>query len=99
VERSIAGINAEREKILADCVAQGESLKAGIIESAHKAAARIEEQARLTAANERKAALKNVRAEVADLVAAAAEKALASKLSAADHDKLINDSLTKVVLN
>jgi F-type H+-transporting ATPase subunit b len=99
VERGIANIDAEREKILADCVAQGEALKAGIIESAHKAAERIKEQARLTAANERKAALKNVRAEVDDLVAAAAEKALASRLSAEDHDKLINDSLTKVVLN
>lgn len=99
VERSIAGINAEREKILADCVAQGEALKASIIEGANKAAERIKEQARLTAANERKAAMKTVRAEIADMVAEAAKQALAGKLSAEDHDKLINDSLTKVVLN
>jgi len=99
VERSIAGINAEREQILADCVAQGEALKASIIEGAHKAAERIKEQARLTAANERKAAMKDVRAEIADMVTEAAKKALAGKLTAADHDKLINDSLTKVVLN
>ncbi len=99
VEQSIANINAEREKILADCVAQGESLKAGIIESANAAAERIKEQAKMTAANERKAALKEIRAEVAEMVVAAAEKALAGKLSAADHDKLINDYLEKVVLN
>lgn len=99
VEQSIANINAEREKILADCVAQGESLKAGIIESANAAAERIKEQAKKTAANERKAALKEIRAEVAEMVVAAAEKALAGKLSAADHDKLINDYLEKVVLN
>ena len=99
VEKSIADINAERERILAECVAQGEALKVGIIEAAETAAERIKEQARMTAANERKAALKDIQAEVAELVTAAAEKVLVAKLGADDHDKLINDSLTKVVLN
>ena len=99
VEKSIADISTEREKILAECEAQGEALKANIIESANAAAERIKEQAKTTAANERKAALKDIQAEVAELVVAAAEKALAGKLTAADHDKLINDYLEKVVLN
>lgn len=99
VEQSIANINAEREQIIADCVAQGEALKASIVENAHVAAERIKEQAKLTAANERKAALKDVRAEIADMVVEAAEKVLAGKLTAEEHDKLINDYLTKVVLN
>lgn len=99
VEKSIADIATEREKILAEATAQGEALKAGIIESAHAAAERIKEQAKLTAANERKAALKDIRAEVADMVVEAAEKVLAGKLTAEEHDKLINDYLTKVVLN
>ena len=99
VEQSIANIAAEREEILADFAKQGENMKAAIIENAHEAAERIKEQAVMTTANERNAALKAIRAEVADLVVEAAEKALAGKLSAEEHNKLINDYLTKVVLN
>jgi F-type H+-transporting ATPase subunit b len=99
VEQSIANIAAEREAIIADFTKQGETMKAGIIENAHAAAKRITEQAEMTAANERNAALKSIRAEVAELVIDAAEKALAGKLSAEEHNKLINDYLTKVVLN
>ncbi|WP_461209655.1 F0F1 ATP synthase subunit B [Desulfocurvus sp. DL9XJH121] len=99
VEASIAGIEAEREQILADFTKQGEALKAAIIENAHQAAERIKEQATMTAANERNAALKAVRAEIAELVIEAAEKALAGKLTAEEHNKLIDDYLTKVVLN
>lgn len=99
VEESIANIAAEREDILAEFARQGENLKASIIENAHQAAERIKEQAQMTAANERDAALKAIRSEIADMVVEAAEKALTGKLSAEEHDKLINDSLTKVVLN
>lgn len=99
VEKSIANIAAERDQIIADAVSQGESIKAGIIENAHDAAERIKEQAKLTAANERQAALKDIRAEVAEMVVEAAEKVLAGKLSADEHDKLINNYLEKVVLN
>ena len=99
VEQSIANIAAEREAIIADFTKQGETMKAGIIDNAHAAAKRIKEQAEMTAANERNAALKSIRAEVAELVIDAAEKALAGKLSTEEHNKLINDYLTKVVLN
>lgn len=99
VEQSIANIATEREEIVADFTKQGETMKAAIIENAHAAAARIKEQAEMTAANERTAALKSIRAEVAELVIDAAEKALAGKLSTEEHNKLINDYLTKVVLN
>lgn len=43
--------------------------------------------------------LAQVRAAIADEIVDAAEKVLESKLDAAKHDKLINNSLTKVVLN
>lgn len=98
VEKSIANIEQEREKIIADCIAQGEAMKAGIIENANASAERIKEQAKLTAANERGAALESIRAEVAEMVIEAAEKALAGKLTAEEHDKLISDNLTKVEL-
>ncbi|BBD09662.1 F0F1 ATP synthase subunit B [Desulfovibrio ferrophilus] len=99
VEKSIANIEAEREEILAEFARQGETLKASIIENAQISAEKIKEQALMTAANERNAALKEIRAEVAELVIEAAEKALAGKLSADEHNKLVNDYLTKVVLN
>jgi len=99
VEKSIANIEAEREAIMAEFARQGEALKASIIENANASAEKIKEQAKMTAANERNAALKEIRAEVAELVIEAAEKALAGKLSAEEHGKLINDYLTKVVLN
>ena len=57
------------------------------------------EQARLTAENEGRAIFAEVRASIADEIVNAAEKALSSKLNAAEHDKLIANSLNKVVLH
>ena len=57
------------------------------------------EQARRTAENEGRTVLAQVRAAIADEIVDTAEKVLESKLDAAKHDKLINNSLTKVVLN
>lgn len=99
VEKNIANIEQEREAILAEFRAQGESLKASIIEAAQQSAEKITAQAKLTAEQEGRAAILEVRAEVAEMVVEAAERLLAEKLSAEEHDKLINDSLTKVVLN
>lgn len=99
VEKGITNIEAERAQILAEFTKQGETLKASIIENAQISAEKIMEQAKMTAASERAAALKGIRAEVAELVIDAAEKALLGKLTADEHNKLINDYLTKVVLN
>jgi F-type H+-transporting ATPase subunit b len=99
VEKNIANIEQEREAILAEFRAQGETLKASIIEGAKESAEKITAQAKLTAEQERRTAVQDVRAEVAELVVDAAERLLAEKLSADEHNKLINDSLTKVVLN
>ncbi|MDY6852299.1 MAG: hypothetical protein SV487_09555, partial [Thermodesulfobacteriota bacterium] len=78
---------------------QGEALKASIIEKAHQAAEKIKVQAEMTAAQERKAAQEKIRAEMAEMIVEAAEKILAEKLTADEHEKLINEYLTKVVLN
>ena len=69
------------------------------MEEAHRQAAQIVEQARLTAENEGRAIFAEVRASIADEIVNAAEKALSSKLNAAEHDKLIANSLNKVVLH
>ncbi|MDL2316406.1 ATP synthase F0 subunit B [Desulfovibrio sp. OttesenSCG-928-A18] len=99
VEKSIANLEEERKAILAEYSAQGEALKASIIEQAEKAALQIAAQAKSTAENEIKTAVEAMRAEMADKVVEATEKLLVKKLSASEHTKLVDKYLTKVVLN
>lgn len=98
VEKRIAGLNGEREAILAESRAQAEVLRQGIIEEARRQAALIIEQAGHTAENEGRVVLSEVRAVIADEIVAAAQKVLAEKLDGAAHEKLIAKSLNKVVL-
>ena len=99
VEASIANLENERAGILKEYKAQGESLKTAIIEKAEKDAAKIVSMAEATAAQERRSAEKRIRAEVADMVIEAAEKMLTEKLGKDEHEKLVDEYLTKVVLN
>ncbi|MBC17836.1 MAG: ATP synthase F0 subunit B [Desulfovibrio sp.] len=99
VEAGIANMAQEKEAIIAEARQQGEAIKEGIIAKAHSDAEALKEQAKRTASNEAQAAIKTIRAEMAEMVVEAAEKIVAEKLSAEDHDKLVDDYLTKVVLN
>jgi F-type H+-transporting ATPase subunit b len=99
VESSISNLEAERARIMAEYRAQGEALKAQIVAKANDAAARLREQAKVTIDTETKVAVETLRAELAEMVAAAAEKMITEKLSSAEHEKLVDDYLTKVVLN
>ncbi|QJB56274.1 ATP synthase F0 subunit B [Pseudodesulfovibrio sp. zrk46] len=99
VESGIANMAQEKEAIIAEAKKQGEAIKEAIIAKGHKDAEALKEQAKRTASNEAQAAIETIRGEMADMVVAAAEKIVAEKLSAEDHDKLVDDYLTKVVLN
>ena len=99
VEQGIANLASEREAILADYRAQGEALKDSIVARAEKMAEQVKSQAKISASQEAKLAMDEVRAEVADLVVDAAEKLLRKKLKKEDHEKLVDDYLTKVVLH
>ena len=99
VERRISKLEDERKAILAEYTAQGEALKAAIIQEAEKTAEQISAQAKATAQNEIKAAVEAMRAEMADKVVEATEQLIAKKLSASEHTKLVDKYLTKVVLN
>lgn len=99
VEQGIANLASEREAILADYRAQGEALKDSIVARAEKMAEQVKAQAKMSASQEAKLAMDEVRAEVADLVVDAAEKLLRKKLKKEDHEKLVDDYLTKVVLH
>ncbi len=99
VEQSIADLEAERERILAQARAQGEALKADIIAKAESAGEVIKQQAKISAEQEARFALEEIKAELAEKVTEAAEAMIKKKLKAEDHKALINDSLTRVVLN
>jgi len=99
VEKGIANMEQERQTILAEYRAQGEALKASIIAKAEKSAAQIKAQASISATQEAKVAVERLRAEMAESIADAAQKLLQDKLTAEEHENLIDNYLTKVVLN
>jgi len=99
VKKRIANLDAECNAILEESRAQAEQLKVAILAEAHKQAEQVREQALRAAENEGKAAIEQLRAALADDIVAAAEALLQAKLDGAQHEKLINNSLTKVVLN
>lgn len=99
IEEGIANLENERKAILDESRDQAEAAKQAIIQEAHRQAEQILEQARRTAENEGRAVLAHVRESIAEEIIDAATAVLESKLDAAKHDKLINNSLTKVVLN
>lgn len=99
VEKSIANMEQEREKILADYRAQGETLKASILEHAEKSAQQIKDMAKATAETESRMAVESIREQLGEMVAEATQKVLEERLTKEEHQKLIDKYLTKVVLN
>lgn len=95
VEQRIADLENERAAIIADYEARGEALKKEIIAKAEEQAAQIMNQARQTAQSEIDQALTVLRAELAEKIVAAASESIAGTLSAKDHEKLLNNFLTK----
>jgi len=99
IRERIANLDAERKAILEESRTQAEQIKAAILAEAHKQAEQVREQALLAAENEGKAAIEQLRAALANEIVAAAEALLQVKIDGALHEKLIDNSLTKVVLN
>ena len=98
VEQRIAGLENERNTILAEYRARGEAVKAEIIARAQESAAQIHIQAKQSAQSEIDQALDALRTELADQLAKAAREALTASLTEKDHEKLIDASINKVVL-
>lgn len=99
VEKSIANIQQEKAAILDEAKQQAEDIKESIIAKANESAEQIKAQAKMTAENETRAEVDKVRAQMADLVVEAARKMMDEKLDKASHEKLVDEYLTKVVLN
>lgn len=98
IEQKIANLEAERQSILDESRAQAERLKKNIVEDANRQASQIVEQARRAADNEGRAILDGVRSQVANEIVDAAARAMRGQLTQEDHDRLIANSLDKVVL-
>ncbi|NCC24457.1 MAG: F0F1 ATP synthase subunit B [Deltaproteobacteria bacterium] len=100
VETSIANLEKERAQILQEAREQGEAMKAAIVEKAEGMAKQILVQAENSAAQEARLAIEAVKSELSDQIVEAAEKMIAAKLgNVKEQEKLVNDYLTRVVLN
>ncbi|MBU1228818.1 MAG: F0F1 ATP synthase subunit B [Proteobacteria bacterium] len=99
VEAGIRNLEQEKAAILVEAKTQGEAIKSAIIEKAKKDAAQMLVQAKVSAENESRAAFDRVRGEIADQVIVQATKIVREKLTEKDHERLVDEYLTKVVLN
>ncbi len=98
IERRIANLEMEREAILAESRTQAEALKKDIIEKAHEQARQIVAMARVTAESEGQSIVQQMRATIADELIEATREKLLGSLNEGTHEKLIDNSLKKVVL-
>lgn len=96
-ENKLAQAQAEREKILAEFIAQGEAEKQRILAEAQANANRIKDAAKLTIEAELKAAKRQLREELADAAVELAARKLTAGIKPDDHNRLIDEYLTKVV--
>lgn len=99
VEKSIAGIEQERQEILDQAKQQGEALKNSIIEKAHEDAERIRQQAQAKSSQEFQQAIEYLRSEMAEEIIKSAEQIIQQKMGKEEQEKLIDNYLTKVVVN
>lgn len=99
VEKGIANLEAEKAQILAEARSQGEAMKAAIVAEAEKKAAQIKAAAEMAAETERKVMIEQIREEVAEMVVQTAASIIKDKLTAEEHQKLVDKYVTKVVLN
>ncbi len=96
-EEKLSTLSRESEKIIEQYKQQGIALKEKILEEASSAAEKLEEQARRTIEHEFKQARQQLESEVFEKAIAKAEEKLKKNITDQDHDKLVDEYLTKVV--
>lgn len=99
MEKRIANLEEERQQILREYREQGEAIKAALIADAQAEAALVAEHAQKTAEHELDRALEQIRAEIADLMVASAQRLLPARLTQDEQAAIVRKYLTKVVLN
>lgn len=98
IEARIANLEEERNSILEESKKQAEALKQDIIAKAEAQAKQIVESAKIAAETEGQSLVQQLRATIADELIEATQSKLLKALDASEHEKLITNSLKKVVL-
>jgi F-type H+-transporting ATPase subunit b len=99
VEKRIANLEDERKALIAEYVSQGETLKNAILAKAEEEAKMVSARAQTTLENEIRAAVQEIRAELAEKITGAAEELVLQKLDTGEHARLIDKYLAKVVFH
>ncbi len=92
-----ATLEAEADKLIDEYIRQGNEAKDRILAEAQAAAEKLEEQARRNIEHEFKQTKLILQEEVLVKALAKAEELIKSKISAQDHEKLVEEYLEKVV--
>jgi F-type H+-transporting ATPase subunit b len=95
-KETLAKVRAEAEEMLESSRLTGEHAKAEILTAAHDQAERVLAQSQEQIARETRAALRELKGQVAELTALATEKVAASSLSEADQQRLIDAALAEL---
>jgi F-type H+-transporting ATPase subunit b len=90
-------LDKEAEKIIAECVKQGNEAKTRIIQEAEAAAKKLEEQARRNIEHEFEKTKQILRGEVLVQALEKAEENIKNKITEKDQNRLVDEYLDKVV--
>jgi F-type H+-transporting ATPase subunit b len=97
-EQTLARVRAEAEEILERSRATGDHAKAEILEEARSQADRVLAQAHDQIERDTRAAVRDLKAQIAELTALATEKVTTRALSPADQERLIEEALAELKL-
>ncbi len=92
-EKELARARQEAAQILAQAQERARAQESEILAQARQEAERLRQEGMEQASIEREQMLRDVKAQVADLVALTASKVLQAEVSAKKHEKLIDESL------
>jgi F-type H+-transporting ATPase subunit b len=95
-KQTLAEVRAEAEEILERSRAAGDATKAEIVAESRAQAERVVTKAHEQIERETRAALQELKAQVAELTLLATEKVAASSLSEADQRRLIDEALAEI---
>jgi len=98
-KETLASVRTEAEEILERSRKAGETTKAEIVEEARARAERTLEKAREQIDRDVRAALKELKDQVADLTLLATERVVGQSLTDADHRRLVEEALTDMKLD
>lgn len=95
--KKFAALDKEAENLMAEYIKQGEEAKERILKEAESAAEKLKEQASRNIEQEFKQAKEKLQVEIAEKALVKAEAMIKEKITADDHEKLVDEYLEKVV--